>query len=122
MFLLSACGRLNPNYIRIPEQSDIAYVDAIIFGQVTVITDLDWILKIAEQFDFFQPTRIEYRREAPSISSNEWINLSFRDENGDSVGGGGIVYQQKNKWYLFQAYNGVFLANDIFVELIMNIK
>lgn len=112
--ILSSCGSKKAEPINLPDATDIESVKITHNNQTFEKIDSDWISELVKQVGTGEPTAKKSVQDVPNVAEYIKIDLVLKNGNTSTL----FIYQEKNKWYIEQPYQGIYLANDTMIEMI----
>ena len=110
---LAACAKLNTNPIYLPELDEIESVQITNNNEIIKTDNADWISELIIHAKLAEFTSKQSVQDIPTVS--EYIQIDFTTKSSITTL---YVYQENGKWYIEQPYQGIYLTDDIFLQML----
>lgn len=118
VLIVSSCGAKKAERLKLQNTDDIESVKIEKNNQNFEIIESDAILELVKQIGMGEPTAKESVQDVPNVT--EYVKIDFFLKN--NITSTLFIYQEKNKWYIEQPYQGIYIANDDLIETIDNME
>lgn len=116
IFALSACGK-KAKPIVLPEVSDITSIDITVGKDCVNYTDEIWISEIISGISSSEPTNKESVQDVPQGENYIKIDIQLETETSTL-----FVYEENEKYYVEQPYQGIYEIDSQLYEQLQKIK
>ncbi|MDD3252377.1 MAG: DUF5301 domain-containing protein [Lachnospiraceae bacterium] len=114
---LAGCSQKAADPIVLPDENSIQSVDITVDDELVNFTDIEWIKQCMSNIANAQATAKESVNDMPQV--DDYIKIDINTNNAVSTL---FVYEKNDKYYIEQAYQGIYETDSSFYEMLKELK